>query len=83
MYFPGKLVPELRKKSESKATNEGRGMDWWHGIGMCTLLYEEWMVNRDHLCITGNSAQYSVLVYMGREGMCVPVSRNHLGVQHK
>ena len=42
-------------------------MDWRFGIGICTLRYMEWMVNRDLLCSTGNSIQYSVITYMGKE----------------
>ena len=42
-------------------------MDWGFGIGMCTLLYVEWMVNRDLLRIAENSTQYSVIISMGGE----------------
>ena len=42
-------------------------MDWEFGIGTCTLLYMEQMVSRDLLYSTGNSTQYSVILYMGKE----------------
>ena len=41
-------------------------MDWEFGTGICTLLYIEWMVNRDLLYSTGNSTQYSVIIYTGK-----------------
>ena len=42
-------------------------MDQGFESGMCTLLDMEWMVNGDLLYGTGNSTQYSVLPYMGKE----------------
>ena len=36
-------------------------------IDMDTLLYLEWMANRDLLCSTGNSAQYYVAAWIGGE----------------
>ena len=43
------------------------------GLGTCTLLCMEWIVNRDLLYNTGNSTQYSVMTYMGIDiCMCIP-----------
>ena len=42
-------------------------MDWEFGIGICTLWYTKWMVNRDLLYSTKNSTQYSVMTCMGKE----------------
>lgn len=57
-------------------------MDWELGIGTFTLLYVEWMVNRDLLHSTGNSTQYSVITYMGKESekawICVCIQLNPL-----
>ena len=39
-------------------------MNWGFGIGICILLYMEWMVNSDLLNSTGNSTQYSVITHM-------------------
>ena len=44
----------------------GGGMDWDFGIGICTLLYMEWLINEDLLHSTGNSPQYSVITFMGK-----------------
>ena len=40
-------------------------MDWGFGIGNCTLLYMEWMIDGDLLYSTKKSAQCSVITYMG------------------
>ena len=42
-------------------------MNWEFVTGICTLLYREWMVNRELLYSTGNSTQYFVITYMGNE----------------
>ena len=51
----------------TKGDRLGGGMVWVFGIGMCTLLYMEWMVNGNLLYGTGNSAQYSLITYTGKE----------------
>ena len=38
------------------------GLDW-----QCTFLYMKWMVKRHLQYSTGNSTQYSVKTYMGKE----------------
>ena len=42
-------------------------MDWGFGISICMLLTMECMANGDLLSSTGNSIQYSVITYMGKE----------------
>lgn len=42
-------------------------MDWGYRTGMCTLLYVEWRVNWGLLYSRGNSPQYPVINYMGKE----------------
>ena len=46
---------------------KGGGIVGEFGIDMYTLLYLKWVINRDLLYSTGNSAQYSVMAYMGKE----------------
>ena len=62
-------------------------MDWGFVIGMCTLLYIEWMVNQDLLYSTGNSTQYSLITHMGRESekewICAYTKLNHFALQQK
>ena len=45
------------------------------GINMYTLLYLKWITSKDLLCITGNSAQCYMAVWMGGkfEGEWIPV----------
>ena len=45
----------------------GKMTDWDFETGICTLLYIEWITNKDLLYSTGNSIQYSVVAYMGKE----------------
>ena len=53
------------------------GMDLGFGIGICTLRYMEQLANRNLLYSTGNSTQYSVIIYVGKESeiewICVHV----------
>ena len=45
----------------------GKGMNWEIGIDTYTLLYSKQITNKDLLYSTGNSTQYSVMTYMGKE----------------
>ena len=42
-------------------------MNWKIGIGIYTLLYIKWITNRDLLYSIGNSTQYSIITYTGKE----------------
>ena len=44
-----------------------RGINWEIGIDIYTLLYIKQITNKDLLYSTGNSTQYSVMTYMGKE----------------
>ena len=60
----------------TKGDRWGEGVDGGFGLGICTLLYMEWMVKENLLYSTGNSAQYSVITYTGKsekEWICVYV----------
>ena len=72
------LVNKTESDSKPSKTNlwllKGAGGGGWMaagrvGIGMCTLLRVEWMVNRDLRYSPGNSIQYSVITYMGKESL--------------
>ena len=43
------------------------GINWEIGIDMHTRLYIKQITNKDLLYSTGNSIQYSVMAYMGKE----------------
>ena len=42
-------------------------MNWETGTDVYTLLYIKQTTNKDLLYSTGNSSQYSVMTYMGKE----------------
>ena len=47
---------------------EGRaGINWEIGIDIYTYIYIKQITNKDLLYSTGNSIQYSVMIYMGIE----------------
>ena len=54
---------------------------------MYTILYTKQITNKDPLCHTGNSTQYSVITYVGKEsekeGICIYLSLNHFTVHLK
>ena len=45
----------------------GGGISWEIGIDIYTLLYIKYITNKNLLYSTGNSTQYSVLAYLGKE----------------
>ena len=45
----------------------GGGINWEFGIDIYTLLYIKQIISKDLLYSTGNSAQYFVVTYKGRE----------------
>ena len=45
----------------------GGGINWEIGIDIYTLLYTKDIANKDLLYSTGNSTQYSLMAYMGKE----------------
>ena len=42
-------------------------MDGEFGVGRCKLLHLEWINTKVLLYSTGNSTQYSIITYMGKE----------------
>ena len=49
-----------------KQTYGDQGDRWW-GTGICTPWYIEWLASGFLWYSTGNSSQYSVMVYVGKE----------------
>ena len=43
------------------------GIHWEISIDIYTLLYIKEITNKNVLCSSGNSTQYSVMAYMGKE----------------
>ena len=50
-------------------------MDWQFGTSIYTLLYTEWMVNKDLLYGTGNCTQCSMITYMGMD-ICIYITES-------
>ena len=73
-----RLVDFKNKLMVTKGTGEGGGgMDRGFGTGIYTSRDLELLANEDLLYSTGNSTQYSMIIYMGKESerqcMCVHV----------
>ena len=43
------------------------GTNWKIEMDMYTLIYVRWITNKDLLYNTGNSTQYSLMAYLGKE----------------
>ena len=48
-------------------------MNWEIGIYIYTLIYIKWITNKNLLYSKGNSTQYSVVTYMGKESEKVDI----------
>ena len=46
---------------------KGEGINWETGTDIHTQLYIKWKTNKDLLYSTGNSTQYSIMTYMGKQ----------------
>lgn len=65
-----KRIQTHRHRKQTYGHQRGQaqgGMAWGLGTGRRTLSSVEWMVSRDLPCSTGSSAQYPVLVHVGKE----------------
>ena len=67
------FIKQIQTHRLREGTYGCQGEGWWNGrvreFGMdrYTLLYLKWITNKDLLSSTGNSAQYYVAGWMGRE----------------
>ena len=59
--------PTDRKQIYGTKGESGGGMNQEFGINTYTLLYLKQIINKDLLHNTGNSTQYSVRTYKGKE----------------
>ena len=67
-WFARQKQTDVEKKSmDTKGGKRGRGINWEIGIDVYTLLYIKQITNKDLQYSTGNSTQYSVMTYMGKE----------------
>ena len=81
-------LPNFEKITVTKGDGAGGwGVDWGFGIGICTLRYTEWLPNKDLPYSTGNSIQYSVIIYVRKESkrkwICVYTWLSYFVIQQK
>ena len=62
-----KQSQRCRKQTYGYQGMGGGGINWEIEVDIYTLLYMKQMTNKDLLYSTGNSTQYSVKAYMGKE----------------
>ena len=62
-----KRLTDLENELMVARGKDGRGIVRDFGKAMDTLLYLKWITNKDLLYSTGNSTQYYVAAWVGRE----------------
>ena len=69
LFTNQKLSHRCRKQNYGNQGWKGEGINWEIGIDINILLYIsiKQITNKDLLYSTGNSTQYSVMTYMGKE----------------
>ena len=68
VFLPSKAALSTDVENKLMVTRGERGgINWEIGIDTYTLLYIKQITNKDLLYSTGNSTQYSVMTYMGKE----------------
>ena len=83
------FAEQTDSQTENKlmVTKGGGGIYQEFGINIYTLIYIKQVIDKDLLYSTGNSTQYSVITYMGKESekewIYVYVQLNHLAVHLK
>ena len=73
-YDTNELIYKTEVESQMSKTNlwlpgdwEREGINWEIGIDIYTLLYIKQITNKNLLYSTGDSTQYSIMAYMGKE----------------
>ena len=67
LFTRQKQTHRCRKQTYAYQRGSGGGINWEIEVDIYTLLYMKQMTNKDLLYSTGNSTQYSVKAYMGKE----------------
>ena len=60
------IESQMYKSILQSPRGKGGGVNWEIGIDIYTLLYIQQITNKDLLFSTGNSTQYSVMAYVGK-----------------
>ena len=66
MNLFAKQKQTYRLKKQTYVTKGERWKEKYIRINIYTLLYIKQIINKDLLYSTGNSTQYSVIIYMGK-----------------
>ena len=67
LFTKQKQSYRCRKQTYGYQGVRGGGINWETGIDIYTVLYRKYITNKDLLYSTGNSTQYCVMTYMGKE----------------
>ena len=67
LFTKQKQTYRCRKQSYGNKGGKEGGINWEIEIHICTLLYIKQITNKHLLYSTGNSTQYSLMTYMGKE----------------
>ena len=67
LFTKQKQSHRCRKEIYGYQGVRGGGINWEIGIDIYTLLYIKQITNKNLLYSTGNSTQYSVMTYTGKE----------------
>ena len=67
LFTKQKQNHSCRKQSYGYPKGTGGGISWETGIDIYTLLHIKQVTNKDLLYRIGNSTQFSVMAYMGKE----------------
>ena len=65
--YKTEIEPQMQKTTYGYQGEIGRGINWEIGIDIHILLYIKQITNKNLMYSTGNSTQYSVMAYMGKE----------------
>ena len=67
LFTKQKQSHRCRKQTYGSQGKRGGGINWEIGIDIYTLSYIKQITNENLLYSTGNSSQYSVMTYVGKE----------------
>ena len=67
LIYKTEIELQMKKINLLFLGGKGVGINWKIGIDIYTLLYIKLITNKDLLYSTGNSTQYSVMAYMGKQ----------------
>ena len=67
LIYKTEIDPQTQKTNLWLPKGKGGGINQEFEINIYTLVYTKQIINKDLLYSTGNSTQYTVITYMGKE----------------